>query len=347
MADLAIEIGAHSVRAVARTQTGIFNLVLSESSEQFELPSVFAKEENGAIHIGFDADLWKYHAESYPIIEIEEREKLYTEVITALFGHIIQKAKEQVEETINRITIIIPTHYGMNDPRRTFISKALENNGIKNHCFVFNHQALCMAQACVENNKCVLVYDMGHSGLSVSLLQRQNNDFEVLKAKRIVGLGGLFFDSLIYGDIMEKCNPSEIDDLQYRALLNNQLEIVSSYAKERLSNSDHYRCPIPFSSKQYSITRKEFVEKIALSVGKSFAACQNMVSEATVNATEVSEVLLWGGSCKIPFVSERCIMQFRQINPSMKISDCTKVRNSVFLACKGGLSNNTSVTLIF
>ena len=347
MANIAIEIGSHTVRAVVRTQEGIFDLELGESAGQYTMPSVFAKEEDGAIHVGFDAELWKYQAESYPIVEIEERERLYIEVVTTLFGHIFQKAKEQTREDINSTTVIVPTHYGINDPRKTFISKALDNNAVQNYCFVSAHQALCLAQACVENNSYVLVYDMGHSGLSVSLLQRQNNVFEVLKAKRIDGLGGLFFDSLIYGDIMEKCNPSEIDDLQYRALLNNQLEIVSSYAKERLSNSDHYHCPIPFSSKQYSITRKEFVEKIAPSVGKSFAACQNMASEATVNATEVSEVLLWGGSCKIPFVSERCIMQFKQINPSMKITDCTKARNSVFLACKGGLQNNSGVTLLF
>lgn len=349
MATISVEIGGYSIRAMVRTANETLCLELGDLSGQYIIPSAFAKDNEGKVHVGYDAIRWKYNSEFISIVDVENDEQLFTKSVQSLVCYIIYKAKKQISEEINRFVFVVPNYYGANDPRKSFIKNALSKLGIYDVSFITVHEALCLSRARIDDNKKVLVFDMGRLGLNISLLKRKGNNYELLSTRKVDSIGGLVFDGLIYRDIMRKCNPSIPENIDSECLWNDEMERISTFVKERLSTDIHYECPVPCSNVLYVVTRKEFEEKLSSIIGTGYNSCQNMVSESNVNTADIAEVLLWGGSCRIPIVLERCNYLFMQINPSMRISNCTTLDNSTFFACKGGIrrNGNLSVTLSF
>ena len=336
MAIVSIEIGGKTVRAMLRTQQGKpFPVELGDSAGQYCIPSAFAKDGEGKVHIGNDAFHWKYYSEFNNITTIENDEHTFTQSMQSLLDLIIRKATMQCNERVNRIVMVVPNYYGNNDPRKTYIKDSATKLGVYNIDFISVHKALCSFQAYnFDDSKYVMVFDMGHLGANVSLMQLKN--YALVATKRIDGVGGFWFDGIIYRDIIEKCNPTMPEDDMYAALANNELERISSYVKEKLSTNDICQCPVPFSAMKYEVKRQEFEDKLSSVLGPVYSACQNLVSENNINAEDVSEVLLWGGSCRIPFVMNRCKYLFKQINPLIKMTNCTTMPDSCFMACSGG-----------
>lgn len=348
MAIVSIEIGGQTVRAMLRTQQGKpLPVELGDSAGQYCIPSAFAKDGEGKVHVGNEALRWKYDSEFNNIITVENDEHTFTQSMQSLLDLIIRKAKERCGEKVDRIMMVVPNYYGNNDPRKTFIKNAATKLGVYNIDFISVHEALCLRQAYIDDSKYVMVFDMGHLDANVSLLQRKGSKYAFVATKRIDGVGGFYFDGIIYRDIIAKCKPTLPEDDLCAALVNDELERISSYIKEKLSNDESCQCPVPFSTIKYVVKRHEFEDKLSAVLGPVYTACQNLVSENNINTTDVSEVLLWGGSCRIPFVLNRCKYLFKQINPSIKMTNCTTMPDSDFMACEGGFigNNNSSVTL--
>lgn len=349
MAILSIEIGGQTTRAMLKTRDKNIYVKLSDSVEQYCIPSAFAKDGKGEVHVGYDAVLWKYNAEYNSISVVENDEQTFTRGIQSLLNMIIRRATMQGGEEINRIVVIVPNYYGNNDPRKTFIKNEAAKLGVYNISFIPVHEALCSRQAYIDDSKYVIVFDMGHLGANVSLLQRGGTKYILQDSKNIEEVGGFFFDGIIYRDLLEKCSPAIPNDESCAALANDELERIARFVKERLSTDDVCHCPIPFSNKIYEVNRKEFENKLSTVLGPVYSACQNLVNDASINSADISEVLIWGGSCHIPFVMNRCGLLFKQINPAIKMTNCTSMPNSRYMACNGGLigNNNSSVTLSF
>lgn len=349
MAIISVEIGGYSVRAMLKTQNGTMPIELGNSAGNKVIPSSIAKEINGKIHVGDEAIIWKYNSEFMSVTEIENDELTYTKTIYVLSEMLIQKAHGMTKEEIIKIIYVVPNYYSKNDPRRSFIKNALNKLGIYNVDFVTVHEAICSRQAYISPNQYVMLFDMGHLGLNASVLKRVDSCYETVSTKRLELIGGQVFNGIIYRDIMKKCDPVIPEDIQYHALLNEKLENISIYIKEHLSSNEKYECPIPCSDKIYSITRKEFENELSSVIGGGFNACQNMVSENNINSEDIVEAIICGGSCRIPMIWDRCKIMFKQINPSIRITNCSNMDNSVFLACEGSFigNNNSSVTLSF
>lgn len=350
MAIISIEIGGQTVRAMYRTrQVNPTPIELGDSVGHYLIPSAFAKDGEGVVHVGNDALRWKYDSEFNNITVIENDEKTYVKCMHSLLDLVVGKAIAQSGENVDRIVMVVPNYYGNNDPRKTCFKNAAIKLGVYNVDFVSVHEALCSRQAYIDDSKYVIVFDMGHLGTNLSLLQRKGSKFVFVATKRIEGVGGFGFDGFIYRDIMKKCAPVMPDDELCATLVNDELERISSFVKEVLSTNDVYHCPIPCSNTNYEVTRNEFEDELSSVLGPVYSACQNLVNDCNVNKEDVSEVLLWGGSCRIPFVLNRCKYLFKQINSSMKITNCTTMPDSCFMACDGGLigKNNSSVTISF
>ena len=351
MAGISIEIGGQTVRAMFRTQQGKkpLSLELGDSSGNCCTPSAFAMDGNGKIHVGNDAIRWKYNSEYNNITVVENDKQAFAKAMHVLLDLMIRKATAQCGEKVDRIVMIVPNYYGNNDPRKSLIRDASTKLGVYNVDFIAVHEALCLRQAYIDDSKYVMVFDMGHLGTNVSLLQRKGSKFTFVATKRINDIGGFCFDGIIYRDIVEKCAPAMPEDVSCAALANDELERISNFVKERLSTEDAYQCPVPFSNTIYSVNRKEFEDKLSAVLSPVYSACQNIVNDNNINMAHVSEVLLWGGSCRIPFVLNRCKYLFKQNNPSIKMTNCATMPDNVFMACDGGLigKNNSSVTISF
>lgn len=347
MSVLSIEIGGQTVRAMLRTQQGMPVAVeLGDLAGQYCIPSAFAKDAEGRVHVGNDALRRKYHSEFNNIQTLENDKQAFAKGMQSLLDLAIRKATMQCGEKVVRIAVVVPCHYGNNDPRKSTIKDAASKLGVYDVDFVPVHEALCLRQAYIDDAKYVMVFDMGHLGTQISLLQRRGPKFVVTSSQRMNGVGGFAFAGLIYRDIKEKCAPSMPEDIMSVALANDELERIAMFVKERLSVDESCSCPIPFSGKSYSISRKEFDDKLSSSLSPVYTACQKMANENGISTADISEVLFWGGSCRIPFVIDRCKYLFKQINPSIRMTNCASMPGSVFLACEGGLrNNNSSVTL--
>jgi molecular chaperone DnaK (HSP70) len=351
MATISVEIGGYSIRAMVRSSNtdGPVCLELGNSLGQFCIPSAFAKDIEGKIHVGFDATRWKYSSQFISLMDMENDEHLFTKSVQALVSFTLNRAKKQIGEEIDRFVFVVPSYFMANDPRKTFINNALNKCGVYSISFITAHEALCARQAYVNDKKYVMVFDMGHLGLNVSLLQKNEANYELLHSKSVISTGGLAFDGLVYRDIIEKCKPNKPQDIDCECLWNDEMERISAFVKERLSVEERYDCPVPFSDKLYSVTRKELEEKMSSIIGDGFNSCHNLVSESGIDPNEIEEVLLWGGTIHMPLVLDRCKYLFKQINPTIRITNCTFMYNSTMLACEGAFigKGNSSVTLSF
>lgn len=348
MSTVSIEIGGNSIRAMIRTNTNYDTapVEIGDAAGQIFMPSVFAIDADGQVHVGEDALRWKYYSEFNDIGSIETNEQIFTKSIQSVLELIVGRAKTQGGEEVSRVVMVVPDYY---EGQKRFIRNAAAQSGIPQIDFIEVHEALCQRQAYIDDGKYVVVFDMGHQGLNVSLLKRNKSDYEYIATKRMLDLGGFAFDGIVYRDIVEKCQPSmPMDDL-CAGLANNELERISVYVKERLTAVEACQCPIPFSTRLYSTTRKEFEAKLASIVGKGFSACQSLVEDNNVSCSEIEEALVWGGSCRIPYILNRCKYLFKEMNPNIQITNCSSMRNSSFLACEGGFikSGNSSVTISF
>lgn len=350
MAVLSIEIGGQTVRAMLRTQNGkSFPVELGDSAGQYFIPSAFAKDAEGRVHVGNDAMRRKYSSEFNNIHTLENDETAFAKGMQSLLDLAIRKARMQGDGEVYRIAVIVPNQYGNNNPRKSIIRDAASKLGVRDVCFVAAHEALCLRQAYIDDSKYVMVFDMGHLGTQISLLQRKGAGFAMVASQAINDVGGFSFDGIIYRDIFEKCVPAIPEDVMSAALANDELERIAAFVKERLSVDDAYRCPIPFSKRNYAVGMEEFNNRLSSVLGPVYTACQKLTEGNDINKKDISEVLMWGGSCRIPFVIDRCKYLFKQINPSIKMTNCATMPESVFLACEGGFrdNNNSSVTLSF
>lgn len=337
MAIISIEIGGQTVRAMFRTQQGkSLPLALGDSSGEYCISSAFAKDSEGKVHVGNDAIRWKYNSEFNSIAVVENDMQTFTKGIHALLDLIIRKATAQCGEKVDRMVMVVPNYYAINDPRKSLIRDVSTKLGVYNVDFIAVHEALCLRQAYIDDSKYVMVFDMGHLGTNVSLLQRKGPRYAFVATKRINDIGGFCFDGIIYRDIDEKCAPAKPEDVSCAALANDEQERISNFVKERLSTEDAYQCPVPFSNTIYSVNRKEFEDKLSAVLSPVYSACQNIVNDNNINTADISEVLLWGGSCRIPFVLNRCKYLFKQNNPSIKMTNCATMPDSCFMACDGG-----------
>ena len=162
-----------------------------------------------------------------------------------------------------------------------------------------------------EQEGVIAVYDLGGGTFDISILRLSRGVFEVLATGGDTALGGDDFDLVLADWIIEQSAVKPENDSQYRELIE-----LANRLKQELSNSMEVQ--IHYGNWLGSITREQFNELIQSLVKRSLLACRRALKDAGVEAEEVNEVVMVGGSTRVPYVREQ-VGEFFQKQPLTSI----------------------------
>ncbi|WP_454906181.1 Fe-S protein assembly chaperone HscA [Aggregatibacter sp.] len=162
-----------------------------------------------------------------------------------------------------------------------------------------------------EQEGVIAVYDLGGGTFDISILRLSRGVFEVLATGGDTALGGDDFDLVLADWIIEQSAVKPENDSQYRELIE-----LANRLKQELSNSMEVQ--IHYGDWLGSITREQFNELIQPLVKRSLLACRRALKDAGVEAEDVREVVMVGGSTRVPYVREQ-VGEFFQKQPLTSI----------------------------
>ena len=162
-----------------------------------------------------------------------------------------------------------------------------------------------------EQEGVIAVYDLGGGTFDISILRLSHGVFEVLATGGDTALGGDDFDLVLADWIIEQSSVKPENDSQYRELIE-----LANRLKQELSNSMEVQ--IHYGNWLGSITREQFNELIQPLVKRSLLACRRALKDAGVEAEDVREVVMVGGSTRVPYVREQ-VGEFFQKQPLTSI----------------------------
>lgn len=162
-----------------------------------------------------------------------------------------------------------------------------------------------------EQEGVIAVYDLGGGTFDISILRLSRGVFEVLATGGDTALGGDDFDLVLADWIIEQSAVKPENGSQYRELIE-----LANRLKQELSNSMEVQ--IHYGNWLGSITREQFNELIQPLVKRSLLACRRALKDAGVEEEDVREVVMVGGSTRVPYVREQ-VGEFFQKQPLTSI----------------------------
>ena len=162
-----------------------------------------------------------------------------------------------------------------------------------------------------EQEGVIAVYDLGGGTFDISILRLSRGVFEVLATGGDTALGGDDFDLVLADWIIEQSAVKPENDSQYRELIE-----LANHIKVELTHVTEAK--IQYRNWLGSITREQFNELIQPLVKRSLLACRRALKDAGVEAEDVNEVVMVGGSTRVPYVREQ-VGEFFQKQPLTSI----------------------------
>ena len=162
-----------------------------------------------------------------------------------------------------------------------------------------------------EQEGVIAVYDLGGGTFDISILRLSRGVFEVLATGGDTALGGDDFDLVLADWIIEQSAVKPENDSQYRELIE-----LANHIKVELTHVTEAK--IQYRNWLGSITREQFNELIQPLVKRSLLACRRALKDAGVEAEDVREVVMVGGSTRVPYVREQ-VGEFFQKQPLTSI----------------------------
>lgn len=157
----------------------------------------------------------------------------------------------------------------------------------------------------------IAVYDLGGGTFDISILRLSRGVFEVLATGGDTALGGDDFDLVLADWIIEQSAVKPENDSQYRELIE-----LANHIKVELTNSTEAK--IQYRNWLGNISREQFNELIQPLIKRSLLACRRALKDAGVEAEDVREVVMVGGSTRVPYVREQ-VGEFFQKQPLTSI----------------------------
>jgi len=237
------------------------------------------------------------------IIRIKVHGRDYTppELSAFILRELKRNAEADLGEEITNAVITVPAYF--NDAQRQATKDAGRIAGLDVLRIVNEPTAASLAYGLQERKQGIIaVYDFGGGTFDISILKLSEGIFEVLSTSGDTHLGGDDIDELlmrkVMGDLKSKPDARQIQVIRRAVVL----------AKEALSSSDVAQISIPNLGYERTLTRQDFNGLIAPVVERTLRPCRQALQDAGLKPGDVDEVVMVGGSTRIPLVRE-CVQQ--------------------------------------
>lgn len=277
-----------------------------------------------------------------PRVDIDGR--LYTP--QELSAMILQKMKKTAEDylgqTVTRAVITVPAYF--NDAQRQATKEAGEIAGLKVERIINEPTAASLAYGLDKKNKDqkIVVFDFGGGTHDVSILELGDGVFEVLSTDGDTHLGGDDIDQKIIDWLAEEFMKDEDLDLRKDAMALQRLREAAEKAKIELSSSAQTEINLPYVTATASgpkhlvrtLSRSKFEQLISDLVKRTIQPCETALKAAGLSKSDIDEIILVGGSTRIPAVQE-AVEKFFGKKPSKGVNPDEVV--AIGAAIQGGV----------
>jgi Fe-S protein assembly chaperone HscA len=269
--------------------------------------------------------LFPFHvaAGSESVIQLELGDRKYTppEISAMVLRQLKQNAEDYFGVPVDKAVITVPAYF--NDAQRQATKDAGRIAGLEVLRLVNEPTAASLAYGLDKReNGIVAVYDLGGGTFDISILKLHDGIFEVLATNGDTHLGGDDIDNLLLRIALEDVASEWGEDLSQDNEGVQRLRRAVIQAKERLSFVPAATIELEYHGKKYAreITRELFDKLITPMVDRTLGPCSDCIQDAGVSVDQIDEVVMVGGSTRIPLVRSAVGTLFRskphtELNP--------------------------------
>ena len=279
-----------------------------------------------------------------PRVDIDGREYTPQEISAMILQKMKKTAEDYLGQTVTEAVITVPAYF--NDSQRQATKEAGEIAGLTVRRIVNEPTAAALAYGLdkADGDKKIAVFDLGGGTFDISILELGDGVFEVKSTNGDTHLGGDDFDHKIIDWLADEFQKDEGVDLRQDPMALQRLKEAAEKAKIELSSTTSTEINLPYIMPVNGIpkhlvktlTRAKFEQLCDDLIQATIVPCQNALRDAGMSTSDIDEVILVGGSTRIPAV-QQIVEKFFGKAPSKGVNPDEVV--AIGAAIQGGVLN--------